>query len=89
MIERNVTSSDDQYEFETALDLYNVDQFAVGYYACFDNTVNVKDILSNLMHEPVNNKHVTYLYVYVDGEHILREVTFYLTNRINDNLYNF
>ncbi|XP_032511632.2 vascular endothelial growth factor receptor 1 isoform X2 [Danaus plexippus] len=66
MIERNVTSSDDQYEFETALDLYNVDQFAVGYYACFDNTVNVKDILSNLMHEPVNNKHVTYLYVYVD-----------------------
>jgi hypothetical protein len=54
--------------YEVALDLYNVDQYAVGYYACYDETVESKGILNDLMDEPVNTEHVTYTYIYVNGE---------------------
>ncbi|XP_059061898.1 vascular endothelial growth factor receptor 1 isoform X2 [Achroia grisella] len=64
---RNVTSVDTQYPYETALDLYNVDQYAVGYYACYDDTINETRILNNLMEEPPNTEHVTYIYIYVNG----------------------
>ncbi|XP_026765009.2 LOW QUALITY PROTEIN: vascular endothelial growth factor receptor 1 [Galleria mellonella] len=64
---RNVTSVDTEYSYETVLDLYNVDQYAVGYYACYDDTVNETDILNNLMEEPPNTEHVTYIYIYVNG----------------------
>ncbi|XP_039745635.1 vascular endothelial growth factor receptor 1 isoform X2 [Pararge aegeria] len=66
--QRNITSSDDNMlnEFETALDLYNVDRYAIGYYVCFDNTVNEKTVLYNILREPNNTEHVSYIYIYVD-----------------------
>lgn len=67
-IQRNVTSSDNMYKYEIALDLYNVNQFAVGYYACYDNTINGSDIFKNMLDEPANTKHISYIYIYVDGE---------------------
>lgn len=67
-VQRNVTSSDNSYKYEIALDLYNVNQFAVGYYACFDFNINSSDIFRNMMEEPVNTKHISYIYIFVDGE---------------------
>ncbi|KAM3968141.1 LOW QUALITY PROTEIN: PDGF- and VEGF-receptor related [Aphomia sociella] len=64
---RNASSLDMQYTYETALDLYNVDQYAVGYYACYDDTVNETDLLNHLMEEASNTEHVTYIYIYVNG----------------------
>ncbi|XP_045763363.1 vascular endothelial growth factor receptor 1 isoform X3 [Maniola jurtina] len=65
---RNITSSDDSIlnEFETALDLYNVDRYAIGYYACFDSSVNESSVLNNLQKEPNNTEHISYIYIYVD-----------------------
>ncbi|KPJ01940.1 Vascular endothelial growth factor receptor 1 [Papilio xuthus] len=62
-----VTNSDDKYKYQIELNLYDVDQFAIGYYACFDNTLEADDLLNNLMEEPKDTEHVTYIYVYVNG----------------------
>ncbi|XP_050672599.1 vascular endothelial growth factor receptor 1 isoform X2 [Leptidea sinapis] len=68
MTQRNMPSSDPMYLYETALDLTNVDQLAVGYYACFDNTTkNDSEILNNFVEEPKDNEHVSYIYIYVNG----------------------
>ncbi|CAK1551856.1 unnamed protein product [Leptosia nina] len=67
MVLRNETRSDSKYKYETALDLINVDQLAVGYYACFDDTLNATDVLTNLREEPSNTEHASYIYIYVDG----------------------
>ncbi|XP_068627778.1 vascular endothelial growth factor receptor 1 isoform X2 [Battus philenor] len=66
-----VASSDPKYKHQTELNLYNVDQFAIGYYACFDDTVNSDSILYNLMEEPNDTEHVTYIYIYVNGTNSL------------------
>lgn len=66
---------DDEYWFETVLELYNVDQFSIGYYACFDDTVNGSEILNNLTEEPNNTEHITFIYIYVAGETFF-ELTF-------------
>lgn len=55
-------------DYEVALDLYNVDHFAVGYYACFDDTVDSSNVLKNIVEEPVNTPHISYIYIYVNGE---------------------
>lgn len=65
---------DDEFEYQVDLILSNVDQFAIGYYACFYDEVNEENdalynyYLNNLVVEPNNTEHVTYIYVYVDGE---------------------
>lgn len=56
------------YPYEKNLNLYNVDHYAVGYYACFDDTVNSLDILDNILEEPTDTDYVTYVYIYVNGE---------------------
>ncbi|CAH2062831.1 unnamed protein product, partial [Iphiclides podalirius] len=66
-----VASSDPRYKYQTELSLYNVDQFAIGYYACFDNSANGDDLLNNLMEEPDDTEHVTYFYIYVNGTNTL------------------
>lgn len=58
----------DEYKFEAALELYHIDQFAIGYYACFDDTVNGSEILNNLIGEPNNTEHISFIYIYVNGE---------------------
>lgn len=58
----------DEYKFEVALELYHIDQFAIGYYACFDDTVNGSEILNNLIEEPNNTEHISFIYIYVNGE---------------------
>ncbi|KAJ8727036.1 hypothetical protein PYW08_015433 [Mythimna loreyi] len=69
---KNTTARlDGEYWFETVLELYNVDQFAIGYYACFDDTVNGTDILNNLTEEPNNTEHITFIYIYVAGSDFL------------------
>ncbi|XP_026747230.1 vascular endothelial growth factor receptor 1 isoform X3 [Trichoplusia ni] len=57
----------DEYKFEAALELYHIDQFAIGYYACFDDTVNGSEILNNLIEEPNNTEHISFIYIYVNG----------------------
>ncbi|XP_060800546.1 vascular endothelial growth factor receptor 1 isoform X2 [Amyelois transitella] len=68
-ISRNMTgkNSDSKYMYQTELDLIDVDQYAVGYYACFDNTINSSEILNDIMEEPNNTEHVSYIYIYVNG----------------------
>ncbi|CAH2092052.1 unnamed protein product [Euphydryas editha] len=66
MLLRDVPSSNDTNEFEVALDLYNVDIFTVGYYACFDRSVNDAYFLKNIMVEPVNTNNISYIYIYVN-----------------------
>ncbi|XP_050342190.1 vascular endothelial growth factor receptor 1 isoform X4 [Nymphalis io] len=66
MVLRDVSSPNDPNVYESALDLYNVDKFTVGYYACFNKTVNETDFLKNIMEEPVNTKNISYIYIYVD-----------------------
>lgn len=70
MEQRNASSSDPDYPFEAFLDLYNIDQYAVGFYACYDNTVNISNILNNLTDEPNNTQHVSFIYIYVNGENL-------------------
>ncbi|CAH0628823.1 unnamed protein product [Chrysodeixis includens] len=65
LIYKNVYS--DEYKFEAALELYHIDQFAIGYYACFDDTVNGSEILNNLIGEPNNTEHISFIYIYVNG----------------------
>ncbi|XP_049697170.2 vascular endothelial growth factor receptor 1 isoform X2 [Helicoverpa armigera] len=67
MVQRNMSGLVDEYKFGTILDLFNVDQYAIGYYACFDDTVNGTDILNNLVEEPNNTEHITFIYIYVNG----------------------
>ncbi|XP_023952476.2 vascular endothelial growth factor receptor 1 isoform X2 [Bicyclus anynana] len=66
MVQRNLTRDNTLNEFESALDLFNVDRYAIGYYVCFDNTVNEKAVLHNILKEPNNTAHVSYIYIYVD-----------------------
>lgn len=67
--QRNITLIDeDEYNFESVFELYNVDQFAIGYYACFDDTVNGSEVLNNLIEEPNNTAHIAFIYIYVNGE---------------------
>ncbi|XP_053599846.1 vascular endothelial growth factor receptor 1 isoform X3 [Plodia interpunctella] len=68
-ISRNTTghSPDLQYPYQTELDLIDVDQYAVGYYACFDNAINSSEILNDIIEEPNNTEHVSYIYIYVEG----------------------
>lgn len=65
-------------ENSVALDLINVNEHAVGYYACFDNTLNATDVLklNSFQEEPENTEHVTYIYIYVNGKEIHVEHTF-------------
>ncbi|KAH9632759.1 hypothetical protein HF086_012094 [Spodoptera exigua] len=65
--QKNTSNLDDESTFETVLELYNVDRFAIGYYACYDDTVNGSDILNNLIEEPNNTEHIAFIYIYVDG----------------------
>ncbi|XP_064075126.1 vascular endothelial growth factor receptor 1 isoform X3 [Vanessa tameamea] len=66
MVLRDVSSPDDPNVFESALDLYNVDKFTVGYYACFNKSLNETDFLKNIMEEPFNTNNISYIYIYVD-----------------------
>ncbi|XP_046978932.1 vascular endothelial growth factor receptor 1 isoform X3 [Vanessa cardui] len=66
MVLRDVSSPDDLNAFESALDLYNVDKFTVGYYACFNKSLNETDFLKNIMEEPINTNNISYIYIYVD-----------------------
>ncbi|KAJ2950586.1 hypothetical protein O0L34_g8837 [Tuta absoluta] len=50
-----------------ALDLISVDRCAVRYYACIDDTIDETRILQNIVEEPQNSEHVSYIYVYVNG----------------------
>ncbi|XP_063636170.1 vascular endothelial growth factor receptor 1 isoform X2 [Cydia splendana] len=63
---RKVAPSDNEYEYEIALDLFSVDPFAVGYYACHDDQVDPSQIFTDLVEEPTNNEHISYTYVYVN-----------------------
>ncbi|XP_050561609.1 vascular endothelial growth factor receptor 1 isoform X4 [Spodoptera frugiperda] len=65
--QKNTSDLDDESMFETVLELYNVDRFAIGYYACYDDTVNGSDILNNLTEEPNNTEHIAFIYIYVAG----------------------
>ncbi|CAF4936226.1 unnamed protein product [Pieris macdunnoughi] len=62
-----VALSDSKYKYETVLDLVNVSRISVGYYACFDESVNETAILTNIREEPTNTDHVAYIYIYVNG----------------------
>lgn len=72
MVNESLVSNDldRTYKYEEALHLYNVDQFAVGYYACFDTTIDSRDVLTEINEEPNNTAHISYVYVYVNGEDI-------------------
>lgn len=60
----NITEK--EFTFERSLNLYNVDQYAIGYYACSDDFVN-ENIVNTITEEPKNTEHVAYIYVYVNG----------------------
>ncbi|XP_047522609.1 vascular endothelial growth factor receptor 1 isoform X1 [Pieris napi] len=62
-----VALSDSKYKYETVLELVNVSRISVGYYACFDESVNETAILTNIREEPTNTDHVAYIYIYVNG----------------------
>lgn len=59
---------DDEDPLNVSLTLYNIDYCAVGYYACFDDTVDIYEILTTIIEEPTNTEHATFTYVFVDGE---------------------
>lgn len=84
MVAKNTSSRlPGEYWFETVLELYAVDQFAIGYFACFDETVNGSDILNNLTEEPNNTEHITFIYIYVAGEIVfvlILTINIYLTS---------
>ncbi|XP_061705835.1 vascular endothelial growth factor receptor 1 isoform X3 [Cydia pomonella] len=77
---RKVAPSDNEYEYEIALDLYSVDPFAVGYYACHDDQVDPSLIFNDLVEEPTNTQHISYTYVYVnDSQNVIapmREIVY-------------
>ncbi|XP_063530528.1 vascular endothelial growth factor receptor 1 isoform X4 [Cydia strobilella] len=77
---RKVAPSDNEYEHEIALDLFSVDPFAVGYYACHDDQVDPSQIFNDLVEEPINNEHISYTYVYVnDSQNLIapmREIVY-------------
>lgn len=60
--------SEEGFSFESKLELYNIDQFAIGYYACADNTVNISDFITKITKDAINSEHVSFIYVYVNGE---------------------
>ncbi|XP_048480770.1 vascular endothelial growth factor receptor 1 isoform X3 [Plutella xylostella] len=62
-----MTSHDPESHYKVALHLYNVDDYAIGYYACFDDTVTDTEFLSDIKEEPRNTPHISYIYVYVNG----------------------
>lgn len=70
MVNESLVSNDlnRTYKYVEALHLYNVDQFAVGYYACFDNTIDSSDYLTEIIEEPNNTEHISFVYIYVNGE---------------------
>lgn len=63
-----VKVNEDLNEYVLALNLYNVDHSAVGYYGCFDSTIDSQQVLKEIDKEPSNTKHISYVYVYVNGE---------------------
>lgn len=63
-----MTSHDPESHYKVALHLYNVDDYAIGYYACFDDTVTDTEFLSDIKEEPRNTPNISYIYVYVNGE---------------------
>ncbi|XP_038213359.1 vascular endothelial growth factor receptor 1 isoform X2 [Zerene cesonia] len=68
MIQRNMTVIEgDNKIYQAVLDLINVDQYAVGYYACYEKDLDSNTILTDLREEPSNTNQVSYIYVYVDG----------------------
>ncbi|XP_063823350.1 vascular endothelial growth factor receptor 1 isoform X2 [Ostrinia nubilalis] len=81
-----VMELDDEDPLNVSLTLYNVDYCAVGYYACFDDTIDPQDILTNFIEEPNNTEHVTYTYVYVDGPMLFAPVSEFIET-INENKF--
>ncbi|XP_028039144.1 vascular endothelial growth factor receptor 1 isoform X2 [Bombyx mandarina] len=59
-------TSDSEYPFETIINIYNVDEYAIGYYACFDD-VKTNFTLNNLIEEPRNTENASFIYIYVEG----------------------
>lgn len=50
------------------LSLYNVDHSSVGYYGCFDDTIDSQQVLKEIDKELNNTNHISYIYIYVNGE---------------------
>lgn len=69
IINTNSIITEEHYSFQITLDLYHVDQYAIGYYACSDYSVKA-NIVDNIIEEPQNDENVSYIYVYVNGEGI-------------------
>lgn len=65
---RSVNVNEDTNEYEVALSLYIVDHSAVGYYGCFDNTIDSQQVLKEIDQELVDTNHISYIYIYVNGE---------------------
>lgn len=65
----NVSSPifEEEFSFQRTLTLFNVDQYAIGYYACSDDFVN-ENIVNTITEDPENTEHVSYIYVYVNGK---------------------
>ncbi|XP_075972982.1 PDGF- and VEGF-receptor related isoform X3 [Anticarsia gemmatalis] len=57
------------YKYRTDLELSNVDQYTIGYYACFYESVktSISNILNTFTEEPSNTKQIAYIYIYVNG----------------------
>lgn len=70
---RNELIADGEYKFRTVLELYNVDQYTVGFYACYDKRINIKNVLNNLTEVPENTEQISFFYIYVNGEIILQK----------------
>lgn len=63
-----VNVNKDSNEYEVGLSLYNVDHSAVGYYGCFDSTIDSQQVLKEIDKELHDTNHISYVYVYVNGE---------------------
>lgn len=63
-----VNVNEDLHEYEVGLSLYNVDHSAVGYYGCFDSTIDSQQVLKEIDKEPNDTNHISYIYIYVNGE---------------------
>lgn len=70
IIKRTIAPTEAEYPYVIELDLLNVNEHAVGYFACFDDTIYADDVLelNSLKSEPNNTDHITYIYIYVNGE---------------------
>ncbi|CAB3236151.1 unnamed protein product [Arctia plantaginis] len=64
---RNQLISEGDFKFRTVLELYNVDQYTVGFYACYDKRINIKNVLNNLTEVPENTEQISFFYIYVNG----------------------